>query len=109
NGFFEDTIGVFLQRSYDPFLSTSVATVISIIIILILVICIAVPKNKFKSTASKELAKLLLIAFLLHEFFFFVLNIPYPFGRTALYFTIPLTLDILIFLGELNSIYIKKY
>ncbi len=109
NGFFEDTIGVFLQRSYEPFLSNSIATLIGIFLILALVLCIAIPKKHFQTSISKTLCKLLLIAFLLHEFFFFALAVPYPFGRTALYFTVPLLLAVGIFIGELNIVFIKKY
>lgn len=102
NGFIQDTISVFIQRSFEPIISSEVTWIISLLIITIILLTTFLPKYLFKSTHCKELSKILLLAFLIHQIFFILFNIPFPFGRTALYFMLPATLLVGMFFAELK-------
>ena len=102
NGFFQDTLGVFIQRTFEPYLSNNIATVLGFLLISAIVLCILLPNHFFVSTRSKKLAIILVMAFGIHEIFFYSLGVPFAFGRTSLYFMIPAILCLGIFFSELN-------
>lgn len=100
NGFFDDTMGVFFHRAFEPLLSWHTATIISVILFLVLIIFPILKRNA--QSAGTQLTHFLLIVFLIHQAFFFLLDVPFPFGRTAMYFIVPFQLCIGLLFGELN-------
>lgn len=102
NGFFQDTLGVFIERAFEPWFFSHTATVIGIILFAILLLCFLIPKLFETNSANKKLAIILLLLFGLHQFLFYVMGTPYSFGRTALYYIIPLLLCVSLILGSIK-------
>lgn len=102
NGFFQDSLGVFIERAFEPWFYSHTATIIGIVLFALLLLSIMLPAQLRHSSRSKQLAILLLIVFSIHQLFFYALGTPFAFGRTALYYIVPLFVLCGIFLGELK-------
>lgn len=98
----QDSLGVFFQRAYEPLLTNTIAVLIGAILILSVLIAALLPKRFLTANNSKQLAFLLLLAVVIHQLFFYLFNIPFPYGRTALYIVAPFLLCFGLLLGEVK-------
>ncbi len=101
NGFFVDTLGVFFERAFEPFLSTDLSIYIGVALFLVFLIAYFLLRNR--PNPGNQLTQLLLIAFLIHYTFFYGLDVPFPFGRTALYFVTPFLLCICLLFSQFHT------
>jgi hypothetical protein len=100
NGFISDTIGVFLQRSFSIDLSFEYLNYIYILLIVGFLVVAFLKRNSFHS-CIKTLVQLLLVSFLLIEFLYVFLNIPYPYGRTSFFYNYVFYILLIVLLIEL--------
>ncbi len=100
NGFIPDTIGVFLQRSFNIDLSFEHFNYIYILFIVGLLVVAFLKRNSIHSSI-KTLVQLLLVSFLLIEFLYVFLNIPYPYGRTSFFYNYVFYILLIVLLLEL--------
>lgn len=90
NGFLADTLGVFIERSY-AFLSHNMAWYLAVFWILFLVLFYILHRRHLER-GWRILFELSGIVFVLIHFNYYVLHIPFPFGRTSFFFVVPLML-----------------
>lgn len=90
NGFLADTLGVFIERSY-PFLNHSMVWYLSLIWILLLLLFYLFHRRHLER-GWRILFELCGMVIGLIHFNFYVLDIPFPFGRTSFFFVVPLML-----------------
>jgi hypothetical protein len=87
HGFFQDTIGKFLQRSY-PDISLNLSVLLASVCCLFL-LYFYLQKRIQLGRGLKILLQVLFINFLLIEAGYFIFNIPFPYGRTAIFYMVP--------------------
>lgn len=90
NGFLADTLGVFIERSY-VFLSHDLAWYLALFWILFLGLFYILHRRHLER-GWRILFELCGLVFVLIHFNFYVLHIPFPFGRTSFFFVVPLML-----------------
>ena len=102
NGFFQDTLGVFIERAFEPWFYSHTAVIIGSVLFIFLILSMATPLRYRIDSKSKKLGILLLVIFGIQNLFFYAFGTPYSFGRTALFYIVPLVVGISMFIGELR-------
>ena len=100
NGFIEDAIGVFLNRSYEPNMSMQGAGIVGFLLFGFIVVFYFYHQTKIEAQ-EKILLMIFLINVLVIEILFFALHIPYCFGRTSLYLNMHLLIIFSLFISKL--------
>ncbi len=100
NGFFQDTIGMFFQRSFDPFITLKVASILGMILMGALIIFL-IRYSHSRQLPAWRVSVIMMILLFIHFVFFRIYYIPYPFGRTSLYFITLLFASIVIVVDHL--------
>lgn len=104
NGFIADTLGVFFERSYQTIVNENIAFYISITLFNGIVFFYFFFRNEIDKKV-KKLFEIFFINVLIIEALFIFLNIPYTFGRTALYIMLlVLILLVYVFIFLTNKI-----
>ena len=98
NGFIEDTLSEFFERSYQ--VESQQVFLILCTLAFVFMLGFYFLFRSGMHPGFKKLTELLLSSFLLIQCLFLVLNIPYPYGRTALFYIIPF---LMVFSYMLNS------
>ncbi len=87
NGFLEDSIGVFISRSFETFFTTQTTAIIASLLFFLIILFFYFFKKEIDSK-YRLLFYVFFINVLLIEFFYIFLNVPFCFGRTSLYLNV---------------------
>lgn len=90
NGFIKDTLSEFFERSYSP-LTESASVIICAFLFIALLLFYFIFKHSMHK-GFRKLFEIVLVCFLSIEICFWVLHIPFPYGRTSFFIMIPFLL-----------------